>query len=116
MQQPEMRQRMSDGMKALWRDPVRSAKAKAAMRVAALDRDLPSMERRFWTYVSSPTRGWCLLWTGKKNEFYDREVHRSVHPARWIYERTIGSIPPGKHLKPTCGKARCVNIQHLVLV
>lgn len=76
----------------------------------------PSPEERFWTFVNKTES--CWLWTGGvfKSGGYGafRAETSTVRAHRWLYERSIGPIPPGYYLCHTCDTPRCVNPDHLI--
>jgi HNH endonuclease len=64
--------------------------------------------RRFWRGVDVRGREECWLWSGGPAPHGGADVH--------AYERMHGPLPPRTRLVHTCGNARCVNPDHMVVV
>lgn len=59
--------------------------------------------------------GTCWLWTGGLNKAGYGNFHHetTVRAHRWIYQLSVGPIPPGLQLDHLCRVRRCVNPDHL---
>jgi hypothetical protein len=65
----------------------------------------------------------CVLWRGPTNgreglgqpraRIRSSGVRWSISPARLLFERAHGPFPPDVHLRHTCGRSNCVNVDHL---
>lgn len=76
---------------------------------------------RFWSWVSRPLDpNHCHEWIGRRcrdgyGKFTD-SGRRDVLAHRWVYERMVGSIPPGLTIDHLCRNRACVNPLHLEAV
>jgi hypothetical protein len=58
----------------------------------------------------------CLWWTGAKTQDGYATAHadgRTVVAHRYVYEQTVGPIPPGLQLDHVCRTRACLNVLHL---
>lgn len=65
--------------------------------------------------------GGCLLWLGALNSrgygcCATGQKGRSALAHRWIYEQTVGPIPPGLTIDHLCRNRRCVEVAHMEVV
>lgn len=77
---------------------------------------------RLMSHVKKTSQG-CWIWKGASDgwgygHFFILEngKRKIVYPARWLYERTVGKIPPGRVLRYSCGRPSCINPAHKTLV
>lgn len=77
---------------------------------------------RLMRHVEKTSRG-CLMWKGGTDargygHFFILEngKRKIVYPCQWLYERTIGIVPPGEVLRHSCGQPSCINPAHRILV
>jgi hypothetical protein len=71
---------------------------------------LRTPEQRFWTRVRKTET--CWLWTGSRHQGRGQWHGRYAHRVAW--EMTMGPVPAGRMLAPTCAEPLCVRPAHHV--
>lgn len=77
----------------------------------------PMSERVQRATVLDPETG-CLLWKASPRLKYIQVswFNKSTLAHRLVWEETRGPIPDGMTVEHTCGRGRCMNVEHMTLL
>lgn len=75
--------------------------------------------QRFYRYVPVAGPVECWNWTGRKNVRTGRAVFRadgkSNYAARWLWQKSFGTLLDGDRVLHSCDNVLCVNLEHLFI-